>query len=492
MIYDNPIILSDYSDPDVIRRNDNYYMVASSFNHTPGIPVLKSKNLVDWKILNYVYNEIPFERFKDVCHGDGAWAPSIRYHNHKFYVCIPFPDEGIYVSSCDDIEKGNWTKPWCLIEGKGLEDPCPIWLNNKCYLVIAFAKSRCGINSVLGLYEVSTDLKENISHDYKIIFDGHNTAPTIEGPKFYYYNDYIYIMAPAGSVKTGWQTCLRSKNIYGPYEEKIVLMQNGTKINGPHQGALIDLPNKEFAFIHFQDLGVYGRVIHLEPVKFINDWPICGEIRDELLPGTPYQRHDYLIPKKSIYSIKASDDFKGNTLSLIWQTPANKGDNWYRVDNSLHLNCIYHSEKSEKALNLLPNCFLTKIMYESFTVKALCVTNFKNDNDEAGFTFMGKEYAYVSLKRINGCNHILLSSGAFNQENDIILEDYIFNGNSIEFIMKFKKPGKYQLGFNGQYFKYIFTASPGKWIGGKYGIFARGNKNSLGEGIFQYIKVKRV
>ena len=88
MEYNNPIILQDFSDPDVIRKNDNFYMIASSFNHTPGVPVLKSKNLVDWKIIGYVFENLPFERFKDVYHGDGAWAPSIRYHNNLFYSFI--------------------------------------------------------------------------------------------------------------------------------------------------------------------------------------------------------------------------------------------------------------------------------------------------------------------------------------------------------------------------------------------------------------------
>jgi len=120
------------------------------------------------------------------------------------------------------------SKPWCLIAGKGYEDPCPIWLGNKCYLTLAFAKSRAGFNSCLGLYEVTPDLKNTISESYTIIYDGHNMSPTIEGPKFNTRNGWIYIMAPAGSVKTGWQVCLRSKNIYGPYEAKIVLLQNDT------------------------------------------------------------------------------------------------------------------------------------------------------------------------------------------------------------------------------------------------------------------------
>jgi beta-xylosidase len=274
-------------------------MIASSFNHTPGIPVLKSKNLVDWKLFDYVFDKIPFKRFENVNHGDGAWAPSLRYHKGIFYAVIPFPDEGIYVSSTNDIEKENWSEPWCLIEGKGIIDPCPIWYDDKCYLAVAFAKSRTGFNSVIGLYEVSCDLKVNISNDYKIIYDGHNDNPTIEGPKFYYRNNYFYLMCPAGSVKTGWQTCLRSKNIYGPYESKIVMCQNDSNINGPHQGALVPIDKTHDAFIHFQDMGVYGRVINLQPVTWCNDWPICGTVKDELLAGSPVSEEDYLIDLKS-------------------------------------------------------------------------------------------------------------------------------------------------------------------------------------------------
>ncbi|MDE5855896.1 MAG: glycoside hydrolase 43 family protein, partial [Anaeroplasmataceae bacterium] len=270
MDYTNPILFQDFSDPDVIRKGDNFYMIASSFNHTPGVPVLKSKNLVNWKMIGYVFHTLPMERFKDVYHGEGAWAPSLRFYKGIYYACIPFPDEGIYVSTCTDIEKGNWTKPWCLIEGKGFEDPCPIWLDGKCYMVLAFAKSRAGFNSCLGLYEVTPDLKKKISDTYTIIYDGHHMNPTIEGPKFNTRNGWIYIMAPAGSVKTGWQVCLRSKNIYGPYEPKILLMQGDSNVNGPHQGALIELKNDEWAFIHFQDLKCYGRITHLQPVTWIN------------------------------------------------------------------------------------------------------------------------------------------------------------------------------------------------------------------------------
>ncbi|MBE6137349.1 MAG: glycosyl hydrolase 43 family protein [Erysipelotrichaceae bacterium] len=490
MRYDNPVILGDYSDPDVIRKGDNFYLVASSFNHTPGVPVLKSKNLVDWKIINYVFDEIPFPRFNDVCHGDGAWAPAIRYHNGLYYVIIPFPDEGVYVSATDDIEKGNWSKPWCLIEGKGIIDPCPIWHKDKCYMVVGFAKSRIGFNSVLGLYEVTPDLKTQLT-DYKIIFDGHNTQPTIEGPKFNYRNGYFYIMAPAGSVKAGWQVCLRSKDVYGPYEEKIVMLQNDSKINGPHQGALIDLKNDEWAFMHFQDMGPYGRVVHLQPVKWVNDWPLCGNVRDELLGGTPFDSHDYIIDKKSSYSIPTSDNFKGRELSVMWQTPANKTSLWYDVNDGLTLYCAYHNDKAYKALNMTPNLFLTKIAFKSFTVRTKCILDLVNDGDEVGLCYMGSSYQYICLRRIDGKNHLQLRQGYFNQDNDVILFDSIYQNSEIEFMMKYTEPNIYQLGFDKTYFKNKFTATPGRWIGGKYGIYARGLKTG-GKAVFKSFSVKKV
>ena len=486
MKYKNPIIVSDYSDPDVIRYKDNYYMIASSFNHFPGVPVLKSKNLVDWKLINYIFDKLPFEKFNHVCHGEGAWAPSLRYHNGKFYAFIPFPDEGIYVSECDDIEKGNWSEPWPILEGKGYEDPCPIWLDDKCYVVIGFVKSRIGFNSKLAVFEISTDCKKRLT-DYKFIYDGHNTQPTIEGPKFYYINDYIYILAPAGSVKTGWQTALRSKNIYGPYEEKIVMMQNDSKINGPHQGALIDLPNGEYAFINFQDKGVYGRIVHLQPVTWHNDWPIIGEPKDLLLAGTPVTEWDYLVNKESNYKIQINDNFKNDKLSLMWQTPSFLKDEWYELNNGLKLNCIY-DEASTNELNLCPNLFLTKIAAFSFNVSVKCNLNLKNDGDEAGLCFMGKEYAYISVKRENSKNYILLNSGSFGNK-DNILERIEYDSNEIKFNMYFKYPGEYYLGYNGKKLKKKLIGYPGRWIGGKYGIFAKSINKSEGYAIFNNFKV---
>lgn len=491
MKYKNPIILGDYSDPDVIRYKDNFYLIASSFNHTPIIPILKSKNLVDWKLIRYVDDKLPFERFKDVCHGDGVWAPSIRYHNGYFYIAVPFPDEGIYIYRTDDIENGKF-EYWPLIEGKGFEDPCPIWVGNKCYLVLAFAKSRAGFNSCLGLYEVTPDLKSVISDGYKIIFDGHDTQPTIEGPKFYYRNDMFYILAPAGSVKTGWQTALRSKNIYGPYEQKIVMAQNDSNVNGPHQGALVDLKDGRDVFFHFQDLGPYGRIVHLQPVLWHNNWPIIGNVNDPLLTGTPVDEHEYFIDIKSNYKLDSKDIFD-NKLSLMWQTPANKTKDFYSFSDGLVYKCLYYNEKGKKALNQYPGLLEAKIRYYSFKAETKIIPNFLSNGDEAGLFIMGKEYAYISIIKRNDKNHIILASGKFENEEDIILENIEYdNSNEIIFNIKYKNPNEYQLGYNNKYFKNKFKALPGRWIGAKYGIFARGLSDDGGYATFKYFKVLEV
>lgn len=490
MKYTNPILNMDFSDPDAIRVGNDFFMIASSFNHTPGVPILHSKNLVEWNIINYVYDNIPFSRFNDAIHGAGCWAPSLRLHDGIFYAIIPFIDEGIYVSSTTD-PFGSWSEPWCLIEGSGIEDPCPIWLDDKCYLAVGFAKSRMGFNSVIGIYEVSSDLKTKIA-DYKIVYDGHNDNPTIEGPKFNERNGYIYIMAPAGSVKTGWQTCLRSKNIYGPYETKIVLTQGDSDINGPHQGALIDIDDSDnWAFIHFQDKGCYGRITHLEPVKWINDWPICGLVRDELLAGTPVSESDYPLLVKTDYNIDTNDYFDKKNLSLIWQFPANHKKTWYDLSDKLKLNCLYHNEKADNSLSDFPNILLSKISYLNFDIETEINIDFKEINDEAGLCLYGAIYSYLEIIRCDDGNHIRILKGSFEKKEDEILYDKKYDKDNVKFGLKYFYPNSYFFLINGQKTNINLNAAPGRWIGTKIGIFARGRKNSKGFAKFNYFKNER-
>lgn len=274
--YRNPILYADYSDPDMIRVGEDFFMVASSFAMSPCLPVLHSKDLVNWKIVNHVFRTFPDSSYDLPRHGDGVWAPSIRYHDGYVWVFFGAPDEGIYMSKTKD-PFGEWSPLHLVKKVKGWIDPCPFWDDDgKAYLVHAFARSRIGFKHILQVCEMKPDGTELLTEG-TYIFDGTENHPTIEGPKIYKRDGYYYIFAPAGGVPTGWQSILRSKNIYGPYEDKIVLAQGNSPTNGPHQGAWVELENDEHWFIHFQDKGPYGRITHLQPMTWTDDgWPQMG------------------------------------------------------------------------------------------------------------------------------------------------------------------------------------------------------------------------
>ncbi|MDE6442133.1 MAG: glycoside hydrolase 43 family protein [Clostridia bacterium] len=491
MNYTNPVLQFDFSDPDVIRVGEDYYMVASSFNHVPGVPVLHSKNLVEWRIINYVMPKIPFGRFDAVQHGHGAWAPSIRYHGGKYYCLIPFPDEGIYVSETTD-PYGKWSPIRPLVEGKGLEDPCPIWANGRCFVVFAFAKSRAGVNSQLAVFEADEDLTV-ASSKFTVVYDGHNNNPKIEGPKFYRRGKYFYILAPAGGVGTGWQVALRSPNIYGPYETKIILMQGDTDINGPHQGALIDLDDagEKWAFMHFQDMGAYGRVVHLQPTVWLNEWPVCGNITDELLAGCPVSGGEYPVDIQTDYGIDPSDEFEGDSLSLIWQTPANPSHDWWQFKHGLKLNCTYYGVN---ALSDVPQLIMQKVPHLNFSVKAKCKLNLVNDGDETGFVMFGRSYAYVCVVRQGGQNYLEIREGKIgDSEDETLCRSQPYDDNYVTFQVSAKYEERNKLVYKFTFGKVAFTrkfyAERGVWTGAKMGIYARSNTQSKGSATFKFFRV---
>ena len=273
---------------DAIRVGDDYWMTASSFNCFPGLPILHSRDLVHWELVNYALTDYPCDGSDDdfrtqVHHGKAVWAPAIRYHDGWYYIYVGDPDRGIFMVRTQD-PAGAWEKPVWVVREKGFIDPCPLWDDDgRAWLSHGCAGSRAGLKSVLFVAPLSADgtRLEGPSH---IVYDGHATQPTIEGTKFYKRNGLYYIFAPAGGVSTGWQTVLRGTSPYGPFEEKIVMASAPGTINGPHQGAWVSSADGSEWFIHFQDKGAYGRIVHLQPLFWGDDgWPLIG-IYDNGLP----------------------------------------------------------------------------------------------------------------------------------------------------------------------------------------------------------------
>ena len=288
--YKNPVLYADYSDPDVVGNGGDYFLTSSSFNSVPGLPILHSRDLVNWQIVNHALPRLYDKAFDKPQHGNGVWAPSFRFHDGWYYIYWGDPDRGIYMVRTQDPRQ-EWSEPVLVKKAYGNIDPCPLWDDDgKVYMVHAFAHSRAGVNSILTVVELSADGTKAIDKGW-IVFDGHGEHGTVEGPKFYKRNGYYYIFAPAGGVPTGWQLVLRSRRVRGPYEARTVLAQGPTNINGPHQGGWVDTPDGKSWFLHFQDANAYGRIVHLQPVRWVDDWPVMGEDPDGDGVGQPVPSH---------------------------------------------------------------------------------------------------------------------------------------------------------------------------------------------------------
>jgi rhamnogalacturonyl hydrolase YesR/beta-xylosidase/lysophospholipase L1-like esterase len=444
--YENPILFADYSDPDAIRVGEDFYLVSSSFQCVPGLPVLHSRDLVHWSLISYAVPRLPAE-FDTAQHGNGLWAPSIRYHDGLYWIYVGDPDRGIFMTRAKD-PRGPW-EPLALVkQAKGWIDPCPLWDDDgNVYLVHAWAKSRAGFNGVLTVNRMSADGRRVID-DGVVVFDGREHHPTIEGPKFYKRNGWYYIFAPAGGVKNGWQTVLRSKSVYGPYEDRIILEQ------GMHQGAWVGDTTGSSWFLHFQDRGAYGRIVHLQTMTWVNEWP-------EVERRPP----------------SAAEAMREARVATPWQWHGNPKPGWVSERNGV----IRLSTVPTPGPNLWPatNLYLQKFSGPAFTVTTRVDPSGLRAGERAGLLVMGADYSALVVERT--ARGLVLRrvvardadrGAAESEQASVAIDGPVDLRVSVapEAICRFSYGG-------GGEFKTIgtaFAARPGRWIGAKVGLFAGG------------------
>ena len=389
--YLNPILAADYSDPDAIRVGDTYYMVASDF-HYLGMQVLESKDLVNWKLISQIYDRFDLPGWDAMRHySGGSWAPSIRYHDGKFWVYFCTPEEGLFMSTAED-PAGPWTPLHCVKAVARWEDPCPFWDEDGTpYL----GHSLQGAGPII-LHRMSADGKELLDEGVTV-YEG----PVAEGTKIHKIGEYYYLSIPEGGVEVGWQTALRSKDIYGPYERKIVLETGSTDINGPHQGAIVDTPDGEWWFIHFQYLDPLGRVVHLQPMRWEDGWPVIGEDYDGNGVGEPVKGWKKPKTKKAVKAASvpaSSDDFSAPQLGLQWQFNHNPVDGAWAVENGrLRLDA-----QDAPFFLFARNTLTQKVMgfKGSYTVKLDC-SDFR-DGQSAGLACMGQTSHTLGVRQQEG------------------------------------------------------------------------------------------
>ena len=504
--YTNPVLYADYSDPDAIAVDEDYYLTASSFNCIPGLPILHSRDLVNWTIIGHALQEQePREVFDKPAHGKGVWAPAIRHHDGEFYIYWGDPDYGIMMVRAKD-PAGEWSKPVCVIPGKGMIDPCPLWDDDgRCYLVNGWAGSRSGFNSVLTVRELSKDGTRVIGKP-RIVFDGGQENHTTEGPKFYKRDGYYWIMCPAGGVAMGWQLAMRSKSPYGPYDWKKVMWQGNTDINGPHQGAWIHTAFGEDWFLHFNDKGAYGRVVYLQPVDWSSGWPMMGN------NGEPYTK--YRKPKSAsnlIVNPQENDEFTDGQLGLEWQWHANYHQFYgmTTADGTMRL----YTYDLEGTLWDAPNLLLQKPTAPRFMATAKVRFASKEDNQYGGLVMMGRDYSALVVHR-QGDNFLLqrhtcigadmgqsetqqtLATLRSTEKDTIPYSPAIYIDLYLRMTVR-DGQCRYSYSLDGKRFKDAgepFTMKEGKWIGAKFGFVAecRGRKSNRGWLDVDWISVEKV
>ncbi len=463
--YKNPVLFADYSDPDVIRVGGDYYMVCSEF-HFMGMPLLHSTDLVNWRIINRLYDRLlpgtDYDHLKK--YGSGSWAPSIRCHEGMFYVYFCTPDEGLFMLQSAD-PKGRWSEPRLIRSAYRWEDPCPFWDDDgQAYL----GRSQWGAGPIF-IHRMSPD-GAALLDDGVEVYNG----PVAEGTKLYKRNGYYYLVIPEGSVPMGWETALRSRSIYGPYEKQGVLAQGNTWVNGPHQGALVDTPEGEWWFLHFSSTGVAGRVCHLQPAVWDRDWPVIGERDSEdALCGHPVLQWQKPAIENACAPCapQTSDPFASGQLSPQWQWNHNPVDEDWSLTERKGFLRLKSRNVAGNALNI-PNVITQKLMGASglicVTLSAVSMVDFQT----AGLMLFGSAPVFIGVQKMYGKLYITTQAMNFRNGAPTIAAEEIVLRIGIQHlaqaVFSYSTDG-------GKTFAFVTTGmlSEGVWKGARIALFTR-------------------
>jgi beta-xylosidase len=496
--YRNPVLHADYSDPDVVRVGDDFYLVASSFGNVPALPLLHSRDLVNWTLIGHAADRLPSPDFDTPQHGKGVWAPSLRHHDGFFWIYFGDPDRGIYMTRARD-PRGPWEPLHLVKAAKGWIDPCPLWdEDGSMYLVHAWARSRAGFNSVLHVQRLSPDGR-SVAGEGTRIFDGTARHPTIEGPKFHKRNGWYYVFAPAGGVKEGWQAVLRARHVLGPYEDRIVLDRGTTSVNGPHQGAWVDTPEGQDWFVHFQDRDAYGRITHLQPMAWKDDWPVIGSDPDGDGKGEPvaWRAKPRVRASAPIAVPATSDEFDGGGLGLQWQWPANPQSSWWsQRGGRLRLNAM---PRGGPNLWMTPSLLLQKWPAPTFTARTRVDASGLRVGEQAGLVVFGLDYATLVVERTE--RELVLRQARSREADQGTPETAVtvplLGPGPAELSVEVAPDASCRFLFAArggvrQPIGEPFAARPGLWVGARVGLFAAaaGPAPTQGHAEFEWFRVE--
>ena len=435
--------------------------------------------MINWKLISQIYHHFDFPGWdNNQQYAGGSWAPSIRYHDNKFWVFFCTPKEGLFMSNAVN-PSGPWSPLHLVKKVEKWEDPCPFWdEDGQAYL----GRSRHGAGPII-IHKMSADGTRLLDEGMTVY-----TGPVAEGTKIFKKDGYYYLSIPEGGVGTGWQTILRSKNIYGPYEKKVVLEQGSTTINGPHQGAIVDTPDDQWAFFHFQHHHALGRVVHLQPMHWENDWPVIGVDFDRNGIGEPVYVCQKPIESKTIFAPQTDDDFSTPNLSLQWQFNHNPTDHAWSL--SAHPGSLTLKALKSSTFRLARNTLTQKIMGNiSEATIAMDFTEIA-DGQRCGLACMGKINNVLGIKMEKGQKYLYTS-------NDTTEISTTFpNGNQIYLRVSIDMTNqKFQYFYSTDNIRFIpygtsFFIPFGFWKGARIALYCYNKEQEAGTASFQWFIYK--
>jgi len=419
--YVNPVINGDFPDIDVIRVEDTYYMVSTTMYHFPGATILKSKDLVNWEYcanpLQKIDDNDAYNLMNGACHySQGQWAASLNYYEGKFYLYfICYGRSGVddtqnILLTATDPE-GTWTMKkmtehyydsgWLFDDGE----------NGDGYLYVA-----CGIGDIW-VNKLNAKTLQKISSE-RVISVGNGC----EGSHMYHIGDYYYIYATYGGTE-GSQTIFRSRNPMGPYEEHNGRVFANQKI---HQGALIETQTGEWWTMLFKDAGAIGRIPYLEPVQWVDGWPIIGNNGiDVSKGGAAYKKPDVGQTYEKKY-LPTNDAFTDTQLGMQWQWNHNPDNSawslterrgWLRLYTANVTNELTWARNSlsQRILGYSPNDTPSGSYKNSCGMVKMDLSGMQ-EGDIAGLAVFQNPYSFIGVKVVNGKKMLYSERCTFNSQ----------------------------------------------------------------------------
>lgn len=409
----NPIIWADVPDISMIRVGDTYYMSSTTMHMNPGVPIMKSKNLVDWEMASYAYDtlgnidEFELNNGKNT-YGRGSWASSLRYHNGTFYVSTFSNSSGLnYIFSTKNPDNS----PWEMRSFKPMVHDHSLFFDDDGRVYMFSCGGKVGVreldNNLTGIKEGTERI---LIENADAITEKERGLPA-EGAQVFKVNGKYYIFLitwPKGGMRT--VLTYRADNIMGPYEGKVVLEDKGVA-----QGGFIDTPDGKWYGYFFRDFGAVGRIPYLVPMEWKDGWPVFGQ--KGIVPMTlDIKGEQPLIPQ-----IIASDDFSrkdgDRNLPLVWQWNHNpKNDYWSVTDRRGYLR-LKTFRLDTSFLNAKNTLTQRTFGPECTGEIAVDVSKMKN-GDFAGIALLQRKYGLVGVKMENGKKYIFAGNSQQADRND--------------------------------------------------------------------------